>query len=71
MSKDNNYRSSGGGVSFAGLLTILFIGLKLTGHIDWSWWMVTSPIWITLCCIIAVLAVVGLIGLVIKILNSK
>jgi hypothetical protein len=26
-----------GGIDFIGLLTILFIGLKLTNHIDWSW----------------------------------
>jgi hypothetical protein len=25
------------------LLTILFVGLKLTNHIDWSWWWVVSP----------------------------
>ena len=36
---------SGGGVGFFGLLTILFVGLKLTGYIDWSWWWVTSPFW--------------------------
>ena len=29
--------------SFTILLTILFIGLKLTGYIDWSWWFVLSP----------------------------
>ena len=28
-----------------GLLTILFIGLKLTDNIDWSWWLIFSPIW--------------------------
>lgn len=27
------------------LLTVLFIGLKLTNYIDWSWWIVLSPIW--------------------------
>lgn len=32
------------GVTFIGLLTLLFIGLKLTGNIDWSWWLVLSPI---------------------------
>ena len=32
------------GVNFLGLLTILFIGLKLTDHIDWSWWLVMSPL---------------------------
>jgi len=34
-----------GGVSFAGLLFLLFLGLKLTNQIDWSWWWVTSPLW--------------------------
>jgi hypothetical protein len=37
---------SSGGVGFAGLLTVLFIALKLTGFIAWSWWWVLSPIWI-------------------------
>ena len=31
--------------NFAGLLTVLFIGLKLTGYITWSWWLVTLPLW--------------------------
>jgi hypothetical protein len=29
------------------LLTVLFVGLKLTNYIDWSWWWVVSPIWIS------------------------
>lgn len=32
------------GISFLGMLTILFIALKLTGSIDWAWWLVLSPI---------------------------
>lgn len=35
--------SSSGGVGFFGLLTIVFIVLKLTGFITWSWWWVLSP----------------------------
>ena len=31
-------------MTFLNCLTLLFIGLKLTGHIDWSWWVVLSPI---------------------------
>lgn len=38
------------------LLLLLFIGLKLTGHIAWSWWWVLSPLWIPI-----VLAVVCLL----------
>lgn len=36
-----------GGIGFAGLLTIVFITLKLMGKIDWSWWWVLSPMWIS------------------------
>ena len=28
------------------LLFILFLTLKLTGLIAWSWWWVTSPLWL-------------------------
>lgn len=28
------------------LLGVLFVALKLTGHIDWSWWYVTLPFWL-------------------------
>ena len=38
---------SSGGLSFTGLLTVVFITLKLLGIIAWSWWWVLSPIWIT------------------------
>lgn len=37
--------SGGSGVSILGLLGVLFIGLKLTGHITWSWWWVLAPFW--------------------------
>jgi len=39
--------SASGGIGFAGLLTILFITLKLIGKIDWSWVWVLSPLWIS------------------------
>ena len=55
MSKE----SSSSGVSFMGLLTILFIALKLTNFIDWSWWWVLSPMWIT--ALIFVFAVIVLV----------
>ncbi len=38
---------------------LLFLGLKLFGVIDWSWWWVTSPLWIGLAIALAVM-VVGL-----------
>ena len=41
----DNSISNGGGI--AGLLTIVFITLKLIGYITWSWWWVISPILIS------------------------
>lgn len=35
-----------GGTGFASLLTLLFIGLKLMGYIQWSWVWVLAPTWI-------------------------
>lgn len=47
MMSDTQTRSSGG-IGFAGLLTIVFITLKLTHVITWSWWWVLSPLWISI-----------------------
>lgn len=38
--------SNNGSSFFTSLLTVLFIGLKLTGYIDWPWIWVLSPMWI-------------------------
>lgn len=47
------------------LFTILFMYLKLTGKIDWSWWWVFAPYWIPLAAILMifvfVMAAVGVI----------
>jgi len=53
--------SSSSGIGFSGLLTILFIGLKLTNHIDWSWWWVLSPIWIVLAVILIIFIVLAVL----------
>lgn len=58
--------SSSGGIGFTGVLTVVFIVLKLTNVITWSWWWVLSPIWIS----IALIAVI-LIGVLVYHLASK
>ena len=44
---NNNNTSTSSGIGFTGLLTIVFIVLKLCHVIEWSWWWVLSPIWIS------------------------
>jgi len=56
MSSNSN-SSSNGGIGFVGLLTILFIGLKLTGYIAWSWWWVWSPVWIAAIVLLLILGI--------------
>jgi uncharacterized membrane protein len=49
MSNNNNNNNSGtSGIGFTGVLTIVFIVLKLLGVINWSWLWVLSPLWISL-----------------------
>lgn len=50
---------------FMVLLTTLFVGLKLTGNIDWSWWWVLSPVWIPLCFAVLLLLIVCTIFLIV------
>ncbi len=61
MSEHSNVSS--GGVSFTGLLAIVFITLKLTGYITWSWWWVLSPLWIPLALFAVILLFVVVVGL--------
>jgi hypothetical protein len=58
MSKESN-NSGSGGIGFFGLLTILFIGLKLTGYIEWSWIWVLSPLWMPIVFVVAFVAMIG------------
>lgn len=53
----SNSNSSGGGGIFMSLLAILFIGLKLTGFIDWSWWWVLAPIWGPIALVLIIFAI--------------
>lgn len=46
------------GIGFCGLLTIVFIVLKLTGYINWSWWCVLSPIWIPATIVFTILFII-------------
>lgn len=52
--------SNGGGVSAVGLLGVLFVGLKLTGYIDWSWWWVTLPFWGGFALFLVIITLIGL-----------
>lgn len=51
-------KSSGGGVGIFGILLAIFITLKLCGVIDWSWWLVLSPIWIPTVIVVVLVIII-------------
>ena len=49
------------GIGFLGLLGLLFIALKLTNFIDWSWWLVLAPLWIPIAIVLFMLIIVAIV----------
>lgn len=63
-------KSSGnGGMGFGTVLFLIFLVLKLTHYINWSWWWVTAPLWITTA--FAVLTIIVLAILQAKARNDR
>lgn len=59
-----NKTTVNGGIGFAGLLTIVFIVLKLLGKITWSWWWVLSPLWINAAVVLLILAIMLIVAVI-------
>lgn len=53
--------SKSGGLGLCSVLTVVFVVLKLTKVITWSWWWVLSPLWINLILTIITVIVIALI----------
>ena len=53
---ESNYSSGNGSgrIGFTGMLTIVFIVLKLCHVIEWPWLWVLSPIWIEVLVFIGI-----------------
>ena len=63
--------TASGGIGFGGLLTVLFVGLKLTGYIAWSWWWVLSLLWIPLGIVVVFLIIMLIILGITTLATSK
>ena len=50
-------KSTEGGISATFILFLVFLVLKLTHSIDWSWWWVTAPLWAPIISVFAILGI--------------
>jgi len=56
-SSESSASTTGSGLSLSTVVFVVFLVLKLTNNIDWSWWWVTSPLWIPLSLLLVFLIV--------------
>jgi len=59
MSNNNN---SSSGLGLGVILFLIFMTLKLTGNITWSWWYVTLPLYGPILLAIAIVGIVALVA---------
>jgi len=57
-------KTTSSGLGIGTILFLIFMTLKLTDNIDWSWWWVTAPLWIPLALGIAIIGITVLIAVV-------
>lgn len=59
------------GVGLPTILFVVFLVLKLTGNIDWSWWWVTSPLWIPVAFAVTILVLAIIIAVIVGMFGGK
>jgi hypothetical protein len=57
-------KNANGGIGLGTILFLIFMVLKLTNNITWSWWWVTSPLWIPIALVLFIAAILLIFKLV-------
>ena len=71
MSSSSKSSSSGGGVGIPTVIQIVFIILKVVGVIEWSWFWVLSPTWISILVVIFAFLIFFIVRSIIKASRKK
>jgi hypothetical protein len=58
----SNNSNSSSGIGLGMILFLIFMTLKLTGYITWSWWYVTLPLWGPLLLALVIMGIVALVA---------
>lgn len=65
MSENDKMTFKIGGPSFPGLLFLVFLTLKLTNVINWSWWWVTAPLWVPAATVVGIAMLIASIAVLV------
>jgi hypothetical protein len=68
---NNEVKVKSRGMGIGTILFLIFMTLKLTGDIDWSWWWVTAPLWIPLVGFLAFAGIAVVIAIIIAYIGYK
>jgi hypothetical protein len=58
----SNNSNSSSGLGLGVILFLIFMVLKLTGYITWSWWYVTLPLWGPISLVLVIMGIVALVA---------
>lgn len=53
-------------LNYVFILFVVFLTLKLAHVLDWSWWVVTAPLWAGVAAAVSLLVVTGLLASAIR-----
>jgi aspartokinase-like uncharacterized kinase len=58
------------GISLSMIIFIIFLVLKLTDNIDWSWWWVTSPLWLPMLSVVVALMFAFILSIIVTFISG-
>jgi hypothetical protein len=68
---NNEVKVKSSGMGIGTILFLIFMTLKLTGDIDWSWWWITAPLWIPLVGFLAFAGIAVVIAIIAAYIGYK
>ena len=63
---NQNEKNASGSIGITTILFVVFLVLKLTGVISWSWWWVTAPLWIPFALAVILVFTIGTARVIIR-----
>jgi Transmembrane Fragile-X-F protein len=63
--------NSSNSLSLSLVIFVVFLTLKLSGVIDWSWWWVISPLWLPFALVLAVIGIISIFALIAVLINDR